>query len=66
MKGLGDVVEKVAKVTGIAAAVKTIVGDNCGCAARKERMNAMFPFQTGKDQYYTEKIKHGKDSSLDT
>lgn len=60
MQGLGDVVEHVAKVTGIASAVKAYVGDDCGCAARKERMNAMFPFQTGKDQYYTEKIKDGK------
>ena len=66
MRGLGDVVEHVAKVTGIAAAVKTIVGDNCGCAARRERMNAMFPFQTGKDQYYTEKIKDGNNTSLDS
>ena len=64
MQGLGDVVAKVTQVTGIAAAVKAIVGDDCGCAARKERMNAMFPFQTGKDQYYTEKIKDGN-TSLD-
>jgi hypothetical protein len=66
MKGLGDVVAKVTEVTGIAAAVKAIVGDDCGCAARRERMNAMFPFQTGKDQYYTEKIKDGNNTSLDS
>ena len=57
MQGLGDVVEHVAKVTGIAAAVKAIVGDDCGCEARRERMNAMFPFQT-------KKIKDGN-TSLD-
>jgi hypothetical protein len=57
MKGLGDVVAKVTEVTGIAAAVKAIVGDDCGCAARRDALNAMFPFQTGKDHYYTEKIK---------
>ena len=60
MKGLGDMVAKVTESTGIAAAVKAVAGDNCGCAARRERMNAMFPFQTGKDQYYTEKIKDNK------
>jgi hypothetical protein len=56
MQGLGDVVEKVAKVTGIAAAVKTIVGDNCGCAARRDALNREFPFNKSQD---------GKNSSLD-
>jgi hypothetical protein len=60
MKGLGDVVEHVAKVTGVAAAVKAVAGDDCGCAARRDALNAMFPFQTGKDHYYTEKIKKNK------
>jgi len=45
MKGLGDVVEHVAKVTGIAAAVKAFVGDDCGCAARRDALNREFPFK---------------------
>lgn len=55
MKGLGDVVAKVTQVTGIAAAVKAIVGDDCGCAARRDALNREFPFN---------KPNNGKDSSL--
>lgn len=55
MQGLGDVVEHVAKVTGIAAAVKAIVGDDCGCAARRDALNRVFPFNKPQD---------GKDSSM--
>jgi transketolase C-terminal domain/subunit len=46
MKGLGDVVAKVTEVTGIAAAVKAIVGDDCGCAARREKLNQRYDFRT--------------------
>jgi hypothetical protein len=59
MQGLGDVVAKVTQVTGIAAAVKAVLGDDCGCEARRERMNAMFPFQT-------KKIKDGNNTRLDS
>lgn len=55
MQGLRDVVEHVAKVTGIAAAVKAIVGDDCGCAARRDALNRMFPFNKPED---------GKNSSV--
>jgi hypothetical protein len=55
MQGLGDVVEYVAKVTGVAAAVKAYVGDDCGCAARRDALNRVFPFNKPED---------GKDSSL--
>lgn len=55
MQGLGDVVEHVAKVTGVAAAVKAYVGDDCGCAARRDALNRVFPFNKPQD---------GKDSSL--
>jgi len=49
MKGLGDVVEHVAKVTGVAAAVKAVAGDDCGCAARKDALNRVFPFNKPQD-----------------
>ena len=55
MRGLGDVVEHVAKVTGVAAAVKAVAGDDCGCAARRDALNRVFPFNKPQD---------GKDSSL--
>ena len=57
MKGLGDMVAKVTESTGIAAAVKAVAGDNCGCAARRDALNRMFPFNKPDD---------GKDSSVAT
>ena len=57
MKGLGDMVAKVTESTGIAAAVKAVVGDDCGCAARRDALNRMFPFNKPED---------GKNSSVDT
>ena len=40
-KGLGDVVEKVTKATGIKKVVEAIT-DNCGCDERRDRWNKMF------------------------
>jgi len=37
--GLGDIVEKVTKATGIKKVVEAIT-DDCGCEERKERLNA--------------------------
>ena len=45
-KGLGDVVEKITKATGIKKAVKWIAGDDCGCDERKEYLNKVFPFKS--------------------
>jgi len=55
MKGLGDVVAKVTESTGIAAAVKAVAGDDCGCSARRDALNRVFPFNKPQD---------GKDSGL--
>jgi len=41
-KGLGDVIESVTEATGIKAAVEALT-DDCGCAARKETLNDLFP-----------------------
>lgn len=38
--GAGDVVEKVAKATGL----DKLVGDDCGCKERKEKLNKLFSF----------------------
>jgi hypothetical protein len=43
-KGLGDTVENVLEATGIAAVVKFIAGDDCGCDERKEKLNQRFPY----------------------
>ena len=41
-EGLGDIVESITEATGIKAAVEAIT-DDCGCAARKEKLNKLFP-----------------------
>lgn len=43
-KGLGDTVEQVLEATGIAAVVKFIAGDDCGCEERKQKLNQRFPY----------------------
>ena len=43
-KGLGDVVESIAKVTGVAKVVKTFFGEDCGCGDRKDALNSALPF----------------------
>lgn len=43
-KGLGDVVESIANVTGIAKVVKTFFGEDCGCGDRKDSLNKALPF----------------------
>lgn len=45
-KGLGDDIEKVTKATGIKKAVEWFsetTGIDCGCDARKEKLNKLFP-----------------------
>ena len=47
-KGLGDSIEKFTKATGIKASVDYIfdkLGVDCGCEARKEKLNKLFPYK---------------------
>ena len=46
-KGLGDSIEKFTKATGIKKLADKVPG-GCGCKARKEALNRMFPY--GKNQ----------------
>ena len=46
--GLGDTVENVLEATGVAKVAKWIMGDDCNCEARKEKLNALFPYRTPK------------------
>jgi len=41
-KGLGDDIEKITEATGIKKLVKFIAGEDCGCDARKDRLNKIF------------------------
>ncbi len=47
-EGLGDTVENVLKLTGISKLVNFVAGEDCGCEARKEKLNALFPYRTPK------------------
>ena len=46
--GLGDTIEKITEATGIKAAVKWLAGDDCGCEARKEKLNQLFRYSQPK------------------
>lgn len=48
-RGLGDVVAKVAQATGVAAAVKAVAGESCGCGKRRAALNRAVPFKEGAD-----------------
>ena len=46
-KGLGDSIEKITKATGIKKVVDTVSKDvkkDCGCGARKDTLNRLFPY----------------------
>lgn len=59
-KGLGDSIEKALKATGIDKVAKKVLGDDCGCEERKNRLNKMFPyarvFTEDEMKIYTEMI----------
>ena len=43
-RGLGDTIEQITEATGIKTAVKAVFGDDCGCDARKDKLNKLFPY----------------------
>lgn len=45
LKGMGDVIEKALKKTGISRIAKFILGDDCGCDERRDVINKLFPFK---------------------
>jgi len=44
-KGLGDTVEAVFKATGVDKIAKWVLGEDCGCEARKLTLNRLFPYK---------------------
>ena len=44
-EGLGDTVEKVLEVTGVAKVAKWLLGEDCGCDERKVKLNSLFPYR---------------------
>ena len=47
-EGLGDTIEKITEATGIKKLVKWIVGEDCGCDERKQKLNEIFPYKKVK------------------
>jgi hypothetical protein len=50
-KGLGDTIEKITTATGIKAVVNKIseaTGGDCGCEARKKKLNELVPYENKK------------------
>ena len=45
-EGLGDTIEKVLEVTGIAKVAKWLLGEDCGCEERKAALNKLFRYKT--------------------
>ena len=43
-KGLGDTVEQVLEATGVSKIAKWVLGEDCGCEERKEKLNKLFPY----------------------
>ena len=43
-KGLGDTIEKVLQVTKVDKLAKFVLGEDCNCDKRKEKLNKMFPY----------------------
>jgi len=43
-KGLGDTIAKITKVTGIDKLVEAVIGEDCGCDERKDKLNKLFNY----------------------
>jgi hypothetical protein len=44
-KGLGDTIEAGLQAVGIDKVAKWILGEDCGCNERKEKLNKLFPYK---------------------
>jgi len=56
-KGLGDTIEQITEATGIKKMVKAIAGEDCGCDARKEKLNKLFPYSRQPECLEQEEIE---------
>jgi len=44
-EGLGDTVENILEVTGVAKVAKWILGEDCGCEERKQKLNELWRYK---------------------
>lgn len=63
-KGLGDSLEKVFKATGIDKVAKKVLGDDCGCEERKEKLNKLFPYTKSANKFTEDEKKVFNDTYL--
>lgn len=45
LRGLGDAIEAVTEATGVKTVVEKVVGKDCGCGRRRDKLNKMVPFK---------------------
>lgn len=43
-EGLGDTIEQVFEVTGISKVAKWVLGEDCGCEERKQKLNDLWRY----------------------
>ena len=44
-EGLGDTVENILEATGIAKVAKWVLGEDCGCEERKQKLNELWRYK---------------------
>lgn len=44
-EGLGDTVETILEATGVAKIAKWVLGEDCNCEERKQKLNELFPYK---------------------
>jgi len=44
-EGLGDTVEQILEATGVAKVAKWILGEDCGCEERKQKLNELWRYK---------------------
>lgn len=57
-KGLGDTIEQITTATGIKKVVEAVFGEDCGCDARKEKLNRLFPYSRQPECLNEEEINY--------
>jgi hypothetical protein len=49
MNGLGDTIAAILEATKIDVVAKAVLGEDCGCKARQEALNKLFPYGKTKE-----------------
>lgn len=60
MQGLGDTIASIMEATGLKAVVHAIVGEDCGCDARQQQLNELFPYGKSEETNRVEQEVHSE------